>query len=158
MNKNILFSGPFGGRRLRRATSRPKVSDEESQLRIKVIGHIRLCGAALRKRISGQTLPGKSHLKQKEKKNSNAPRAALGHFRWAPFFLYCQQIKSFRPTARTPALISFIKVFTRSLFGKIRCFLNRKTFIVPSKLWLPRCYTKDYDTLLLWNCQGSIDF
>lgn len=77
MNKNILFSGPFGGRRLRWATSRPKVSDEESQLRIKVIGHIRLCGAALRKRISGQTLPGKSHLKQKEKKivTRRAPRS-----------------------------------------------------------------------------------
>lgn len=44
----------------------------------KLIGNnaFRQCGVVLRKRISGRTLPGKSHLKQKKKKNSNAPRAA----------------------------------------------------------------------------------
>lgn len=76
---------------------------------INFIGHnaFRQCEVVPRKRISGRTLPGKSHLKQKKKKIVTR-RAPLGHFRWAPFFLYCQQIKSFRPTARTPAFISFI--------------------------------------------------
>lgn len=71
---------------------------------------------------------GKSHLKQKRKKNSNAPCAALGHFRWAPFFLYCQQIKSFRPTARTPAFIRFILFFVITFWQNWVFYVNRKFF------------------------------
>lgn len=82
MNKYILFSATLAtSSGLPGATGQSIINFSTlgkrariAHLLIELIA-VRQWRVVLRKRISGRTLPGKSHLKQK-RKNSNAPRAA----------------------------------------------------------------------------------
>lgn len=131
MNKNILFSAMLTTSKGPAKPNQTKLGQDNcdpiiSQLRIKFpyklyrTYRFSAIGGSSTQTHFRPNAAGKKPFKTKKKKIVTR-RAPLGHFRWAPFFLYCQQIKSFRPTARTPAFIPFI-LFMRSLFAKIRCF------------------------------------
>lgn len=134
MNKNILFSATLATSSATEtvltitthSTCNFKYQCQESELLNKlyrIYHYSAMWGSSTQTHFRPNTA-GKSHLKQK-RKNSNAPRAALGHFRWAPFFLYCQQIKSFRPTARTPAFIRFILFYVITFWQNWVFYVNR---------------------------------
>lgn len=116
MNKNMLFSATpclrAHRKRFYRCTWYSKINFKKrcqvSELHINFIVHTTV---SLWTPRSTQThfrpnAAGKKPFKTKKKKM--VTRGVLGHFRWAPFFLYCQQIKSFRPTAQTLTCILVI--------------------------------------------------